>query len=159
MAMDSVTTSDAGVQGEAPQAVGAVLPSITSTVSGLPISPAYAGAGVGFAPTPISRTQHFRSSANNARPYLPPIKSEHSYVPQRRGYAVEKNMVGDGDRVTDPMDNFKPQSFKESASAGAGAEEHRPESPNKFRTAGKKAYRSENRANSEVSSRKQLRYK
>jgi hypothetical protein len=159
MESDSVATSDAGVQGEAPQAVETVLPSITSTVSGLPISPAYAGAGMGTFTTRSSRTQHFRSSATRARPYLPPIKSENSYIPQRRGYAVEKNMIGDGDRVVDPLDNFKPQKFKESSEAGAGVEEHKPESPNKYRTSGKKAYRSENRANTEASSRKQLRYK
>lgn len=158
MESDGVATSDAGVQGEAPEAVETTLPSITSTVSGLPISPAYAGGGVGFTPTPRFRTQHFRSAADNARPYLPPIKSEHAYIPQRRGYAVEKNMVGDGDRVVDPMDNFKPQKFKESGESGAGIEEHKAESPNKYRTAGKKAYRSENRDNTEASSHKQLRY-
>lgn len=160
MESDGVAPSDADVQAEAPQETVAapIVPSITSTVSGLPISPVYAGGGLGFYPTPVSRTAHFRSSANNARPLLPRIKSDHSYVPQRRGYTVQKNMVGDGDRVLDPMDNFKPQSFQESQGAGA-VEEHKPENPNKYRTSGKKSYRADNRANSEVASHKQLRYK
>lgn len=160
MESNGVAPSDAGVQGEAPKPLETpTIPSVTSSVSGLPISPVYAGAGTGVFSAPVPRVQHFRSSVQRARPFLPPIKTEHSYVPQRRGYPVPKNMIGDGDRVVDPLDNFKPQKFKESPESGAGAEEHKPESPNKYRTAGKKAYRSENRANSEASSRKQLRYK
>lgn len=157
MESDSVV-SDAGVQAEAP-AAALVVPSVTSTISGLPISPAYAGAFAGQGPAFISARQrpaHFVAAAARQRPYLPPVKSEHSYIPQRRGYAVQKNMVGDGDAVTDPMDNFKAQGFRESE--GAAVEEHKPESPNKFRTAGKKAYRSENRSNTEAASHKQLRY-
>jgi len=160
MESDSVV-SDAGVQAQAP-AAALVVPSVTSTLSGLPISPAYAGAVTGQGPAfaPLrQRRSHFAAAVAKERPYLPPVKSEHAYIPQRRGYAVEKNMIGDGDQVVDPLDNFKPQKFKETKQSGNGVEEHKPESPNKYRTAGKKAYRSENRTNSEVASHKQLRYK
>lgn len=157
---NSSVVSTSGVQGQA-EAVALVVPSVTSTISGLPISPAYAGAVTGEGPifkAPRHRTLHFSTAIAAATPSLPRIKSEHAYIPQRRGRAVEKNMIGDGDQVTDPMDNFKPQKFHESESAGNGVEEHKPENPNKFRTAAKKAYRSENASNSEVPTRKQLRH-
>jgi hypothetical protein len=89
------------------------------------------------------------------------------YVPQRRGSTAEvvkqKTMEGTGEVFTDPMDEFKPQNFKEtrrSTDIGNGADEHKRREPaGKYRGAGKEAYRQENRGNSETSVNRQLRYK
>jgi hypothetical protein len=88
------------------------------------------------------------------------------YVPQRRGSQAQtfkqKTMEGTGEVFTDPMDDFKPQTFKEarrSTDIGNGADEHkRRESAGKFRGAGKEAYRQDNRGNAETSAKRQLRY-
>ena len=143
-----------------------VLPSITSTISGLPISPAYAG-GINpykFNFTTKSRNSSFHREHQAYRYSDTAMRNE--YVPQRRGRASEvvkqKTMEGTGEVFTDPMDEFKPQSFKEArraADIGNGADEHkRRESPGKFRGAGKKAYRAENKGNTEGSVKRQLRY-
>ena len=156
------TTGDSGA--EDVQKIG--LPSFTSTISGLPISPVYAGALNPFkfdVPT-RSRRSSFHS-AHQAYHYSD-TGMRNEYVPQHRGSQAQtfkqKTMEGTGDVFTDPMDDFKPQNFKEarrSTDVGNGADEHkRRESAGKFRGAGKKAYKKENHGNSEASAKRQLRY-
>lgn len=132
------------------------IPSITSTVSGLPISPVYAGAGMVLRP-PRQMVFHASRLTNN-KMQAPVMK--HEYVPQHRGaLPSQKTMEGTGELFTDPMDNFKEQPFKESSQSGTGVEEQKSkENPNKYRNAGKKAYKSDNKDNKESSARRQLRY-
>lgn len=143
-----------------------ILPSVTSTISGLPISPVYAGA---FNPFKFnfavkSRKTAFKQS-HQAYQYSD-VAVRHEYVPQRRGSQAQvvrqKTMEGTGEIFTDPMDSFKPQNFKEAkraADMGNGADERkRRESGDKFRGAGKKAYRAENKGNTEASAKRQIRY-
>ena len=143
-----------------------LLPSVTSTVSGLPISPAYAGA---MNPFRFNFATKSRNSAfHNSHEVYRPVENEkrNEYVPTRRGRSSEvvkqKTMEGTGEIFTDPLDEFKPQAFKEAnrdATIGNGADEHkRRESAGKFRGAGKKAYRAENKGNTEGGSKRQLRY-
>lgn len=144
-----------------------LLPSVTSTISGLPISPAYAG---GVNPLKFNFPTKSRSSAfkreHQAYRYSD-TAMRNEYVPQHRGRAAEvakqKTMEGTGEIFTDPMDDFKPQNFKEprrSTDIGNGADEHkRRESAGKFRNTGKLAYRAENKENKEGwSRRRQIRY-
>lgn len=164
----SVTPSNApaGEQGT-PDVQKVTLPAFTSTISGLPISPAYAGAGnpFKFNFATKSRSTAFKQS-HQAYQYSD-TALRHEYVPQHRGsqarVAQQKTMEGTGEVFTDPMDEFKPQKFKEakrSADIGNGADEHkRRESAGKFRNAGKLAYRAENKGNKEGwSRRRQIRY-
>lgn len=151
---DTASGDAPSAEGEEAQVAPPPIPSITSTVSGLPISPAYAGVGIRIkAPRQIAF--HASRLAHSA-----PISFAHDYVPQRRGtLPAKKTMEGTGEVFTDPMDNFKAQSFKESSESGTGVEEkRRPENPNKYRNAGKKAYKAENKSNKEESKRHQLRY-
>lgn len=167
MADEGAAPSSAPVAGDggAQEEQKLVLPSITSTVSGLPISPVYAGA-LGTYKFDSGRSR--KSSFHEAR-----IKSSfeengmrNKYVPQHRGsqaqVAKQKTMEGTGEIFTDPMDEFKPQQFKEARRAtdvGNGADEHkRRESAGKFRGAGKEAYRKDNRGNTEAPAKRQLRY-
>lgn len=139
------------------------IPSITSTVSGLPISPVYAGAQTAYPfkarpLTPRSTAFHMAHIA-----HVPGSEtSRNVYIPKRlgsRAYRMEKKMEGTGELYTDPLDNFKPQKFKETEEPGTGEEKQRTkENPNKYRNAGKKAYREDNKGNTEASAQKQLRY-
>lgn len=168
MADEGVAPSDAPVAGESgEQEIPKItLPAFTSTISGLPISVAYAGAANPFRFNFGARSrsssfhvtqQAYRSSDSGMR---------HEYVPQRRGSAAEvvkqKTMEGTGEIFTDPMDEFRPQKFKEarrSTDIGNGADEHKRREPaGKYRSAGKKAYKQENHGNSETSGKRQLRY-
>lgn len=142
---------------------GPLIPSITSTVSGLPISPAYAGAGVGFSFV-ASRSTAFRSSAVRNMPRPVAVNYSNTYVPQRRGNVSatvnqERNLIGDGEAYQDPLDNFKPQSFKEgSSSADDYPVEELKENQKEYRNVGRKAYKSENTENTERSAARQVRY-
>lgn len=151
---DTASGDAPSAEGEEAQVAPPPIPSITSTVSGLPISPVYAGAGIRIR---LPRKKAFHTSRLM---HTAPISFAHDYVPQRRGMLpAKKTMEGTGEVFTDPMDNFKTQSFKESAEPGTGAEEQRrSENPNKYRNAGKKAYKSENKENLEAAKRHQLRY-
>lgn len=144
-----------------------LLPSVTSTISGLPISPAYAG---GINPLKFNFSTKSRSSAfkreHQAYRYSD-TAMRNEYVPQHRGsrsqVVQQKTMEGTGEVFVDPLDDFKPQAFKEarrSADIGNGADEHkRRESAGKFRNTGKLAYRAENKGNTEGwSRRRQIRY-
>jgi len=155
------TTGDGGEQ-EAPK-VG--LPSITSTVSGLPISPVYAGA-LGTYKFDVSRSRRSSFHAARTKTSYEDNGMRNKYVPQRRGSQAQvvrqKTMEGTGEVFTDPLDDFKPQNFKEakrSTDIGNGADEHKRREPaGKYRGAGKEAYRQGNRGNSETSVKRQLRY-
>lgn len=138
--------------------VGATVPSITSTISGLPISPVYAGVG-SVRPFSSSRRQHFTRAIAGAKPHIPTVSYESNYIPQRRGSQAIVNaareMVGDGEMHVDPLDNFKPQTFKE----GQTTTDDRPEQVDKeHRHAGKRAYKAENRSNREQPYHRQVRY-
>ena len=151
------TTADSETQ-ENVTLVGSTVPSITSTISGLPISPAYAGVG-SIVPFSASRRQHFARAVAGAKPHLPTISYESNYIPQRRGSQAvvnaEREMIGNGEAHVDPMDNFKPQTFKE----GSTATDDKPDQVDKeYRGAGKRAYKSENRENREGAYHRQIRY-
>jgi hypothetical protein len=156
-ASEAPVTTDSEQQENVTQ-VGATIPTITSTVSGLPISPAYAGYGFStnvFA----SRKGHFSRGYAGAKPRMPKVSYESNYVPSRRGSQAvvhaERELIGDGERHVDPMDNFKPQKFKE----GSTRTDDKPEQVDKeYRGAGKRAYKAENTGNSEGSGRRQARY-
>lgn len=162
--VDSNATApeDSGTQ-DVPQAV---LPSVTSTISGLPIAAVYAGAINPFAfnvPTK-SRNSAFHRSQLAYR--YAEIGMRNVYVPQRRGRSSEvvkqKVMEGTGEIFTDPLDEFKPQNFSEgrqNTAVGNGADDRpRRESAGKFRGTGKKAYKAQNKGNTEQSLKKQVRY-
>lgn len=151
------TTADSEKQ-ENVTLVGSTVPSITSTISGLPISPAYAGVG-SIVPFSASRRQHFARAVAGAKPRLPTITYESNYIPQRRGSQAvvnaEREMIGNGEAHVDPMDNFKPQTFKE----GSTTVDDTPDQVDKeYRGAGKRAYKSENRENREGAYHRQIRY-
>lgn len=138
--------------------VGSTVPSITSTISGLPISPVYAGVGP-VHPFSSSRRQHFVRAVAGAKPRIPTVSYESNYIPQRRGSQAIVNAareyIGDGETHVDPLDNFKPQKFKE----GSTATDDKPEQVEKeYRHAGKRAYKSENRENREQPYHRQVRY-
>lgn len=164
----SVTDSNAPLVGEqgALDIPKVTLPAFTSTISGLPISPAYAGAAnpFRFNFATKSRSVSFHVSQQTYR--YADTGMRNAYVPQRRGSQAQvvkqKTMEGTGEVFTDPMDEFKPQSFKEARRAtdiGNGADEHKRREPaDKYRGAGKKAYRAENKGNTETSVKRQLRY-
>jgi len=172
MADEGVAPSSAPVAGDngAQEEQKVVLPSITSTISGLPISPVYAGAvttGVlGTYKFDVGRSRRSSFHAARVQSSYADNGMRHEYVPQRRGSQAEvvkqKTMEGTGEIFTDPMDEFKPQSFKEarrSTDIGNGADEHKRREPaGKYRGAGKEAYRQSNRGNSETSAKRQLRY-
>jgi|688.fasta_scaffold668689_2 hypothetical protein len=155
------TTGDSGEQDV--QRVG--LPSITSSVSGLPISPVYAGA-LGTYKFDVGRSRKSSFHASRQSYTYSQAEVRNKYVPQRRGsqaqVAQQKTMEGTGEVFTDPLDEFKPQVFKEarrSTDIGNGADEHKRREPaGKYRGAGKEAYRQGNRGNSETSVNRQLRY-
>jgi hypothetical protein len=155
------TAGDSGEQGV--QRVG--LPSITSSISGLPISPVYAGA-LGTYKFDVGRSRKSSFHASRQSYTYSQAEVRHKYVPQRRGSQAQvhqqKTMEGTGEIFTDPMDEFKPQVFKEarrSTDIGNGADEHKRREPaGKYRGAGKEAYRQDNRGNSETSVKRQLRY-
>lgn len=159
----SVETNAPETPDSEPTATPAV-PSITSTVSGLPISPAYAGAGVRFA-FRMPRSMSFTSSAVRNMPKPAAVNYSNTYVPQRKGNVravvnEERNLIGDGTMYMDPLDNFKPQTFKEGSTASDDyPEEQIKESKKEFRNVGRKAYKSENTGNSETSTSRQVRYK
>lgn len=139
--------------------VGAVVPSITSTISGLPISPVYSG--VGFVPGLFkgSRHLHFTRGVAGARPHIPEVSYENNYIPQRRGNKAvvvkQKELIGDGEQHVDPLDNFKPQKFRE----GQTTVDDNPKQVEKeYRGAGKRAYKAENRGNREGAYHRQVRY-
>lgn len=142
---------------------GPSVPSITSTVSGLPISPAYAGARVGFSFFP-SRSMTFKTSVVRHRTPPSAVSYSNTYVPQRRGNVSatvnqERNLIGDGEMYQDPLDNFKPQSFKEgNTTTDDYPVEELKENQKEFRNVGRKAYKSENTGNSERSASRQVRY-
>ena len=156
-ASEAPVTTDSEQQENVTQ-VGATIPTITSTISGLPISPAYAG--YGFSTNVFSsRRGHFNRGYANAKPRLPKVSYESNYVPSRRGSQAvvhaERELIGDGERHVDPMDNFKPQKFKE----GSTRTDDKPEQVDKeYRNTGRKAYKEENKGNSEGSARRQTRY-
>lgn len=143
-----------------------LLPFVTSTVSGLPISPVYAGAINPFKFSFATRSRNTAFHSEHQAYRYSDTGERNEYVPVRRGRASEvvkqKTMEGTGEVFTDPLDEFKPQTFKEAnrdATIGNGADEHkRRESAGKFRGAGKKAYRSENKGNTEGAAKRQLRY-
>ena len=155
------TIGDSGEQEEKK----AVLPSITSSISGLPISPVYAGA-LGTYKFDVGRSRKSSFHASRQSYTYSQAEVRHKYVPQRRGSQAQvvqqKTMEGTGEIFTDPMDEFKPQVFKEarrSTDIGNGADEHKRREPaGKYRGAGKEAYRQDNRGNSETSVKRQLRY-
>lgn len=139
--------------------VGSEVPSITSTISGLPISPAYAGQGGTGKPFKASRQAHFAHSVAYANPKVDQVEYDTTFVPQRRGgQAVvnrERDMIGDGEQHVDPLDNFKEQSFRE----GETQTDDKPEQVDKeYRNVGRKAYKSENKGNSERPKTHQVRY-
>ena len=139
------------------------IPSITSTVSGLPISPVYAGAGIGYALLP-SRSATFKKSADRHRTAPVAVNYSNTYVPQRKGnvsatVSQERNLIGDGEMYQDPLDNFKPQSFKEgNTSSDDYPVEELKENQKEFRNVGRSAYKSGNTGNSERSALRQVRY-
>jgi len=138
---------------------GPEVPSITSTISGLPISPAYAGQGFIGKPFRAVRQVSFSRSVANAKPEVEQVTYDRSYVPQRRGTQAvvrrEREMIGDGEQHVDPLDNFKPQSFKE----GETSSDDKPEQVDKeYRNLGRKAYKAENKGNSERPKTHQVRY-
>lgn len=138
--------------------VGGTIPSITSTISGLPISPAYAGVG-SVVPVSPSRRRHFIRGYAGAKPHIPTVSYESNYIPSRRGSQAivnaEREMVGNGEQHVDPMDNFKPQKFKE----GSTTADDKPEQVDKeYRGAGKRAYKAENKGNKEGAIHRQVRY-
>jgi hypothetical protein len=169
MTGDGVAPSSAPVAGDSgeQEVPNVTLPAFTSTISGLPISVAYAGAANPFRFNfgTRSRSSSFHLSQQSYRSSDTGMRNK--YVPQRRGSTAEvvkqKTMEGTGEVFTDPMDEFKPQNFKEtrrSTDIGNGADEHKRREPaGKYRGAGKEAYRQENRGNSETSVNRQLRYK
>lgn len=139
--------------------VGSTVPSITSTISGLPISPVYAGQGVIGKPFKALRQAHFTRSVANAKPEVEQVNYDRSFVPQRRGTQavvnMERELIGDGEQHVDPLDNFKPQSFRE----GQTTTDDTPEQVDKeYRNVGRKAYKSENKGNSERPKTHQVRY-
>ena len=153
-ATDSAGPSESVSQDQA--VVGGYVPRITFTGSGLPITPVYAGAGVASHTFNIGRTLHFRNGIYSSKPSLPrPVAYGSSYVPQHRGYTgvvrVQKRLEGVGEVPVDPMQNFKPQVFKETKapSAEISAEEENAVK-REYKNAGRKAYKSENRGNRET---------
>lgn len=167
MADEGVAPSNAPVTGDsgASDVLKVAVPSVTSTISGLPISPVYAGV-LGTYKFNVGRSRKSSFHAARTQSNYASNGMRHEYVPQRRGSTAEvvkqKTMEGTGEVFTDPMDEFKPQTFKEakrSTDIGNGADEHKRREPaGKYRGAGKKAYRSENKGNTETSAKRQLRY-
>lgn len=138
---------------------GPEVPSVTSTISGLPISPAYSGQGLTGKPFKVPRQSHFSQSVAGASPAVEQVNYDKSFVPQRRGtqavIARERELIGDGEEHVDPLDNFKEQSFHE----GETASVEKPEQADKeYRNVGRKAYKAENKGNSERPKTHQVRY-
>lgn len=152
-ATDSAGPSESVSQDQA--VVGGAVPRLTYTGSGMPITPVYAGAGIASRIFNAGRSIQFRNGIYSSRPALPrPVGYGTSFVPQRLGYTgvvrVQKRLEGVGDVPVDPMQNFKPQVFKEaSPKEGISAEEEHA-IDREYKNAGRKAYKSENRENRET---------
>ena len=151
---DTSQTADAG-QNEVVVGQG-YTPQLTFTGSGLPISPVYAGSGFVFNTYNASRSIHFRNGIHASKPALPrPVAYGSDYTAQHRGSTgvvrVEKNMEAVGPAPVDPMQNFAPHKFEESAPATESVTPQEENAAKKeYKNAGRRAYKSENRGNTET---------
>jgi hypothetical protein len=146
-------TADAG-QNEVVVGQG-YTPQLTFTGSGMPISPVYAGSGFVFNKYNASRSIHFRNGIHASKPALPrPIAYGSDYSAQHRGSTgvvrVEKNMEAVGPAPVDPMQNFAPQRFKESSVSENITPQEENAVNKEYKNAGRRAYKSENRGNTET---------
>ena len=146
-------TADAG-QNEVVVGQG-YTPQLTFTGSGMPISPVYAGSGFVFNKYNASRSIHFRNGIHASKPALPrPIAYGSDYSAQHRGSTgvvrVEKNMEAVGPAPVDPMQNFAPQQFKESSVSENITPQEENAVNKEYKNAGRRAYKSENRENTET---------
>jgi hypothetical protein len=146
-------TADAG-QNEVVVGQG-YTPQLTFTGSGMPISPVYAGSGFVFNKYNASRSIHFRNGIHASKPALPrPIAYGSDYSAQHRGSTgvvrVEKNMEAVGPAPVDPMQNFAPQQFKESSVSENITPQEENAVNKEYKNAGRRAYKSENRGNTET---------
>ena len=146
-------TADAG-QNEVVVGQG-YTPQLTFTGSGMPISPVYAGSGFVFNKYNASRSIHFRNGIHASKPALPrPIAYGSDYSAQHRGSTgvvrVEKNMEAVGPAPVDPMQNFAPQQFKESSADEVVTPQEENATKKEYKNAGRRAYKSENRGNTET---------
>lgn len=156
--MSSVSGTNGGAKlvGQSEAVVGGYVPRMLFTAAGAPISPVFAGGGLENYSHNPSRSIHFRGGIYGGRPSRPlPVQYGSSLVPQHRGYTgvvrVEKRMEGVGEFVVDPLDNFKPQSFKESRPAAEEiTNEEKAATKKDFKNTGRRAYKSENRSNRET---------
>lgn len=153
------TSSGAKLVGQSEAVIGGYVPRVLFTTAGAPISSVYAGGGIESYSHNPSRSVHFRGGIYGGRPARPlPVEYGSSLVPQHRGYTgvvrVEKRMEGEGEFVVDPLDNFKPKSFKESRPAAEEiTNEEKAATKKDFKNTGRRAYKSENRANRETPKR------
>lgn len=121
----------------------------------MPISPVYAGSGFVFNKYNASRSIHFRNGIHASKPALPrPIAYGSDYSAQHRGSTgvvrVEKNMEAVGPAPVDPMQNFAPQRFKESSVSENITPQEENAVNKEYKNAGRRAYKSENRGNTET---------
>lgn len=121
----------------------------------MPISPVYAGSGFVFNKYNASRSIHFRNGIHASKPALPrPIAYGSDYSAQHRGSTgvvrVEKNMEAVGPAPVDPMQNFAPQQFKESSAGEVITPQEENAAKKEYKNAGRRAYKSENRENTET---------
>lgn len=120
---------------------------LTTTQSGLPIAPVYAGAGF-FTGMVRSRKQLFHQTRENYRkpdyayetrnPYIPPMRSA------RGGIDMKRNMSGIGVGYTDALDLFKPQKPAINKQSTGIKKRYRQQDPMRRRQQGRAAYIKEN---------------
>lgn len=89
---------------------------LTTTQSGIPIAPVYAGAGVlyNFSGMTRSRRAEFRESQKyRQRDYGTEYRNPYVPTPRgpRGGIDISKNMAGTGELYDDPLDGFRSESL------------------------------------------------
>lgn len=124
---------------------------LTSTSSGIPIAPVYAGYGMGYNFSSVyrSRRKEFRDSTQAQRP-VDYGEYANPYADTLRGPAgriMRRNMSGIGEIYTDPLDNFKPQPNKMDKKPASVKRPSRPVDTGRMRKKGLSAYRKDNPAN------------
>ena len=124
---------------------------LTSTSSGIPIAPVFAGAGMryNFSDVYRSRRKEFRDSAQSQRrvdygEYVNPFAGT---LRGPAGRVMRRNMSGIGEIYTDPLDNFKSQPNKMDRKPAGVKRPNRPPDPGRIRSRGVGAYKKANPAN------------
>lgn len=139
----------------APAAPTSANQGLTTTESGIPIAPVYAGAAVEYDFSPVTRNR--KSEFDSQQMYRHPdfgTEFKNPYVPRtmgpRGGIDMVRHMSGTGQIYEDPLDLFKPQNSNIDRKPEGVKRPNKPQNANRQRDRGASAYRKVNKENTDA---------